>query len=280
MEREKLNEILKNHKLWLNDKGGACADLKGTDLKGVDLKGVDLRYANLRNTDLYSADLRGADLRYAHLRYADLKGTDLRDVNLKYADLRYANLRNADLYSANLKNANLRYANLYSVDLNNADLDNADLDNADLRYTGLMNTDLNNADLSDTDLRYTSLNGANLTNVKTNIHTIGYNLACPEEGSFIGYKKAKDCIVKLLIMEDSKRSSATSIKCRCDKAKVLDIEKIDSGEKVESVPSNYNNDFVYKIGEIVRVDDFDENRWNECSTGIHFFMNKQNAIKY
>lgn len=275
MEREKLNEILKNHKLWLNDKGGACADLKGTDLKGVDLKGVDLRYANLRNTDLYSADLRGADLRYANLRNADLYS-----ANLKNANLYSANLKNADLHSANLKNANLRYANLYSVDLNNADLDNADLRGADLRYTGLMNTDLNNADLSDTDLRYTSLNGANLTNVKTDIHTIGYNLACPEEGSFIGYKKAKDCIVKLLIMEDSKRSSATSIKCRCDKAKVLDIEKIDSGEKVESVPSNYNNDFVYKIGEIVRVDDFDENRWNECSTGIHFFMNKQNAIKY
>ena len=280
MTKNELNKVLENHKLWLNDEGGAWANLKDTDLRGTDLRGIDLRYANLKNTDLYSANLRGADLRYAHLRYANLKGADLRDVNLKYADLKYANLRNADLYGADLKNANLRYANLYSVDLNNADLDNADLRGADLRYTGLMNTDLNNADLSDTDLRYTSLNGANLTNVKTNIYTIGYNLACPEEGSFIGYKKAKDCIVKLLIMEDSKRSSATSIKCRCDKAKVLDIEKIDSSEKVESVPSNYNNDFVYRVGEIVKVDNFDENRWNECSTGIHFFMNKQNAIKY
>ena len=117
-------------------------------------------------------------------------------------------------------------------------------------------------------------------NVKTNMYTIGYNLACPEEGSFIGYKKVGKYIVKLLIMEDSKRNSATTLKCRCDKAKVLDIEKIDTGEKIESTPSDYDINFIYKVGEIVKVDNFDENRWNECSTGIHFFMNKQNAIKY
>lgn len=75
-------------------------------------------------------------------------------------------------------------------------------------------------------------------------------------------------------MEDSKRSSATIFKCRCDKAKVLDIEEIGS------VSSNHNVNFIYKVGEIIKVDDFDENRWNEYSTGIHFFMNKQNAIKY
>lgn len=230
MTKNELNKILENHKLWLNDEGGECADLSGADLRYVNLKGIDLRYANLS----------GADLRYADLRYADL----------------------------------------YDVDLNNADLSGANLNGANLRYTGLMNTDLSGANLSDTDLRYTSLNGANLNNVKTNMYTIGYNLACPEEGSFIGYKKAKDCIIKLLIMEDSKRNSATTLKCRCDKAKVLDIEKIDTGEKIESTPSDYDINFVYKVGEIVKVDDFDENRWNECSSGIHFFMNKENAIKY
>lgn len=134
---------------------------------------------------------------------------------------------------------------------------------------------LRNANLSSVDLRR-----VNLTGIKTDIYTIGYNLACPEEGSFIGYKKAGKYIVKLLIMEDSKRNSATTLKCRCDKAKVLDIEKIDTGEKIESTPSDYDINFVYKVGEIVKVDNFDENRWNECASGIHFFMNKQNAIKY
>lgn len=235
MIKNELDKILENHKLWLNDEGGECADLKG------------------------------ADLRYAHLRYANLRGTNLKGADLKYADLRNTDLNHTKLYDADLSGANLRYANLYGANLKNTNLRNIDLNSADLR-----GADLNGANLYD----------ANLTDIKTNIHTIGYNLACPEEGSFIGYKKAKDCIVKLLIMEDSKRSSATTLKCRCDKAKVLDIEKIDTGEKVESISSNYNDDFIYKVGEIVKVDDFDEDRWNECSPGIHFFINKQNAIKY
>lgn len=200
MIKNELNEILENHKLWLNGEGGECADL---------------RYANLYNIDLRCADLNSADLRCA-------------------------NLSGASLYNANLRGASLYNANLYSSNLNNA----------------------------------------NLNNVKTNMYTIGYNLACSEEGSFIGYKKAGKYIVKLLIMEDSKRNSATTLKCRCDKAKVLDIEKIDTGEKIESTPSDYDINFIYKVGEIVKVDNFDENRWNECASGIHFFMNKENAIKY
>lgn len=220
MEKEKLDKILKNHKLWLNGKGGECADLRGANLKGADLRNINLNNADLRCADLYSADLRGASLRYTNLNSANLSG--------------------ASLYNANLSGANLNGANLYSSNLNNA----------------------------------------NLTNIKTNMYTIGYNLACPEEGSFIGYKKAGKYIVKLLILEDSKRSSATTLKCRCDKAKVLDIEKIDTGEKIESTPSDYDINFIYKVGEIVKVDDFDENRWYECSSGIHFFMNKENAIQY
>lgn len=225
MEKEKLDKILENHKLWLNGEGGECANLRGADLRYANLYNIDLRCANLNSADLNSADLRCANLRGA---------------NLNSANLNSVNLSGASLYNANLRGASLYNANLYSSNLNNA----------------------------------------NLNNVKTNMYTIGYNLACPEEGSFIGYKKVGKYIVKLLIMEDSKRNSATTLKCRCDKAKVLDIEKIDTGEKIESTPSDYDINFIYKVGEIVKVDNFDENRWNECSTGIHFFMNKQNAIKY
>lgn len=230
MEKEKLDKILENHELWLNDKGGERADLSGVDLSNANLYGANLSNANLRFVNLSGADLNGADLSGADLYEANLSNTNLRNADLSGANLYGANSRGVDLRGANLTKANLR--------------------------------------------------GANLTNVRTNIYTTGYNLACPEEGSFIGYKKAEDCIIKLLILENSKRSSSTSIKCRCDKAKVLDIENIDTGEKVESVPSNYNINFIYKVGEIVKVDDFDEDRWNECSSGIHFFMNKQNAIKY
>ena len=144
-----------------------------------------------------------------------------------------------------------------------------------MRYDNLGDADVGYTDLSDADLR-----GVNLRDIKTNIYTIGYSLACPEKGSFIAYKKANGCIIKLLILEDSKRSSATTVKCRCDKAKVLDIENIKTGLKVMEVRSNYDSKFIYRVGEIVSVDNFDDDRWNECAPGIHFFMNKESAINY
>ena len=156
----------------------------------------------------------------------------------------------------------------------------ADLRFTDLRFADLRGTDLKNADLRFADLRFANLSNADLKNIETSMYTIGYNLACPEKGSFIGYKKANGCIVELLILEDSKRSSATTMKCRCDKAKVLDIEDIKTGLKVQVVRSNYDFNFVYKVGEIVSVENFDNNRWDECSTGIHFFVNKENALNY
>lgn len=145
-----------------------------------------------------------------------------------------------------------------------ADLSNADLLNADLRYADLRNAILLNADL---------------TGVKLNNSTTAFFIACPEEGSFIGYKKAADKIVVLEIPADTKRSSATTLKCRCSKAKVIRIENLDgTPAEVTRVSSDFDKNFIYQIGEIVEVPDFDENRWNECSTGIHFFLNKDNAI--
>ena len=201
---------------------------------------------------------------------ADLISVDLKDVDLSNTDL-----RKADLYNINLRGANLR-----GVDLVNADLRNADLRGADLRDANLMGADLNNANLNNANLWNAKLSYANLNNIETNMNTIGYSLACPEYGSFIGYKKANGCLVKLLILENAKRSSATTAKCKCDKAKVLDIEDIETGEKVKEASSNYDSDFTYRLGEIVKVDNFDNNRWNECAPGIHFFMDKENALNY
>lgn len=214
--------------------------------------------------------VKGKGGKRANLRCANLENADLEYVNLKYADLKYANLSNTDL-----SNADLRYTNLRCVDLRYTDLRYTNLSHADLSYSNLSNANLSNANLSNADL-----SSANLKDIKTNIHTIGYNLACPEKGSFIGYKKASGCLIELLILEDAKRSSASTAKCRCDKAKVLEIRDIKTGKKVNKVNSDYNVNFIYEVGEIIHVDDFDNNRWNECSTGIHFFVNKENAINY
>lgn len=106
-------------------------------------------------------------------------------------------------------------------------------------------------------------------------------MACPDEGEFTGWKKCKsDRIVKLKIPEDARRSSASRRKCRCDKAEVIEITSIDGKEKYTEAVSGRDADFVYKVGEMVSVDDFCKNRWEECAAGIHFFMNRKEAVDY
>ena len=188
-------------------------------------------------------------------------------ANLIRANLRSADLRSADLSGANLSGADLRSANLSGANLSGADLIRANLRSADLRSA---------------DLRLAK----NINEVLWDELTTGFPLACPEEGAFIAWKKAiaddEYVIIKLRIPEDAKRSSATTRKCRADKAEVLEIQTID-GEKLDPnvvARSNYDHRFTYMVGEAVGVDNFDEDRWNECSTGVHFFMHRHDAVTY
>ena len=109
-------------------------------------------------------------------------------------------------------------------------------------------------------------------------------LACPATGSFIGWKCAVDesnhnVLIKLEIPEDAKRTSGLdSKKCRCDKAKVLEIKNF-TGELKEA-HSIYDSTFVYKVGEEVSVKNFCNDRMRICAPGIHFFMEKVDALDY
>ena len=178
------------------------------------------------------------------------------------ADLRNADLRSTDLLNAVLRGANLSGANLFNADLRGADFHGANLLNANLSGANLRGADLRSA---------------------KNVPYIP--MVCPEEGDFIGWKKAegnKDkVIVKLRIPSDAKRSSATTRKCRCSKAEVIAIYNLDGTEEGETTcHSDYDNSFIYEVGKTVEVTNFSEDRWSECAKGIHFFINRQEAIDY
>ena len=171
------------------------------------------------------------------------------------ADLRRANLRGADLRRANLSGANLRRADLSGANLSEADLRRANLSGANLR-------------------------GADLCEVRINECTVFYALQCPEKGAYMAFKKAGGYIVELEIPEDALRSSATTRKCRASKAKVISITSADGENSVESIASDNDSEFIYKIGEIADVPDFDTDRWNECAAGIHHFITRAEAEQY
>lgn len=266
LTEEKLYKILEEHKHWINE------DCKNWEEMRADLHNTNLHNTNLRGTDLSGADLSGTDLSGADLSGADLSGADLHNTDLSSADL-----RNADLHNTNLRGANLRNA-----DLSGADLRGTDLLNADLRGADLHNADLHNANLRGANLRGTDLLNANLRGAD-NVPYIP--MVCPEEGDFIGWKKAKSSkdkvIVKLRIPSDAKRSSATTRKCRCSKAEVIAIYNLDGTEAEETTcHSDHDNSFIYEVGKTVEVTAFSEDRWDECTKGIHFFINRQEAIDY
>ena len=246
MEKKELDKIIERHQHWLDE------DRKGWEKMKADLSGEDLPCA-----DLHEAELSGADLSGANLSGANLSGADLSEANLCWANLRGADLRGADLSGA---------------DLSNAKLEGADLSNAKLFWTYLADA------VMDED---TALDG-----VIYNATTAFFNPCCPEEGSFVAFKKAimfsrnEKVIVKLQVPDNAQRSSATSRMCRVSEAKVVSITSLDGKKSFKKAMADYEKSFIYEVGKKVKVDNFDPCRWHECAPGIHCFITRDEAVNY
>ena len=246
-----LLEILKKHEMWMKEEpGGERADLSNTDLKGIDLAGAFLPWAILDGANLENAILSG--------------------IRLMHAELVGVNFTNAIMSEVNLSSANLTNANLTNVDFTYANLSSAILDNTKLKNTKLVQVCFDNAAIE------------NLSLESENTINRFFPLACPSVGGFIGWKRAaNNTIVKLCIPEDAKRSSAFGRKCRCNKAICLAIENLDGSPTLAtSIASKWDKEFIYEIGKVASVDDFDENRFRQCAPGIHFFITREEAVNY
>ena len=129
---------------------------------------------------------------------------------------------------------------------------------------------------------------ANLFDCDFDTHIPYVPMTCPVEGDIIGWKvchgqnNRTPYLVKLHIPDGVKRTSGFgSRKCRCERALVLDILYIDgTPAKETTVFSHYDKTFSYTKGRWVHVDCYDSDRRFVCSSGIHFFMERQEAINY
>ena len=185
-----------------------------------------------------------------------------------------------------MRGANLCRADLRGADLYEADLRGAELYEADLRGSDLRGADLHGADLCGAELYEAQLYGTKLYEAK-NVPYVP--MACPDSGAFVGWKKCRThgknddiVIIKLLIPENARRCSSTGRKCRAEKAVVLEIQNQDGSKaNTEIAYSIHAQHFAYKIGEtVVPEKPFDADRWLECASGIHFFINRQEAVDY
>ena len=284
MEKEKLQEILSKHLKWLkNEKGGERADLSGSNLRGSDLScsnlsGSNLSGSNLSGSDLSCSNLSGSDLSYSNLSGSNLSGSDLSDSNLSCSNLRGSDLSCSNLSDSNLSGSNLRGSDLSDSNLRGSDLSDSNLSCSNLRGSDLRGSDLSGSNLRGSDLSDSNLSGSNLRDVKDADKMqdifISHTSICPE-GTIIGWKKCRgNVIVKLEIPAEAKRSNATGRKCRAEYAKVLEVIGADVGI------SQHDCNTEYRVGEIVKPDKWDDNRWYECSNGIHFFITRLEAENY
>ena len=121
------------------------------------------------------------------------------------------------------------------------------------------------------DLRGANLNGANLRGAINADLAMAMAVIVPQ-GDLIGWKKCQNGVfVKLRIPADSARSNAAGRKCRCHHAEVLEVIGGAIGE------SFHSPNVKYTVGALVTCHEWDTDRWNECSGGIHFFITREEA---
>lgn len=216
-----------------------------------------------KNTTLVLREiqLENADLSEWKLNNVDFSLSVFRNVCFDRADLSHSAIVNALFDSCTFRETNFRHANMKG---------------AALRYD-----DLSGADICGANLFSAVLEHANLEGIRSDEETKFFRLYCPETGPFLGYKKCfNNRLVQLLIPADAKRTSATLNSCRCSKAKVLTIKSFDYSEEFDEAWSLVDENFVYRKGQWVEVPDFNEDRWMDSTTGIHFWLTREEALAY
>ena len=120
-----------------------------------------------------------------------------------------------------------------------------------------------------------NLYGADLSGAEDAELVFARTSIVPDHGPLFVWKKCQNnVLVRLFIPSKARRSNASGRKCRAERAKVLEVIGSEIGV------SKHNASFIYKTGQWVRADKWNENRWEECSGGIHFFLTRIEAENY
>ena len=265
--QEEMDKIIEDHQHWLKE-----------DCEGWENMRCILNDAEIEDLHIIGADLRSAIFDDCWISNTMFDDSDLSNSLFRFASFNDCSFVNTYVSCAFFINSVFRYSNLSNIKANGASFNKTMFEHVNMKgayftFSSFVKVKLDDSEIAD---------AYSLPDVP---------LACPSSGSFIGWKKVlifnhssrritSTAIAKLEIPEDAKRSSEFSNKCRCDKAKVISIESPDGTCFHQEAVSYRDRSFIYKVGETVSVPDFDECRWHECASGIHFFIDKQAAIDY
>lgn len=286
LTQKQLDKKIELHQKWLNkEKGGKCLELENCTLENLSIGNkkdkTNLQFARFKNVYFNECKIHNIYLYCGLFLKCKFYGCLISSsefcksmVEISCHCSRFKNIlwKYTDMTGSIFRDTKMNDNDFFSVSLNKVRFELIDLAGSTIHTN-------------------TSVCSAYFYRC-SNIPEIIQHQICPPYGSFIGWKKVRQkdgqlFLLKLEIPEDAQRSSATTRKCRCSKAKVLGIYK--PFTPLEQLPltkimhnSYFNNDinFVYEVGKLAIPDSFDENERNECSNGIHFFMTPEEAIEY
>jgi hypothetical protein len=140
----------------------------------------------------------------------------------------------------------------------------------------LSRANLSRADLSGADLSGANLSGAYLSDANHDDKTIWAEFQIvPEAGPFWLWKKLRNKVIaQLEVPAEAARVSSTGRKCRVEFARVLSLSDGEVGY------SCHDENFEYRVGEIVRAKNWDPDFRVECSGGIHGFLRRAEVESY
>ena len=160
----------------------------------------------------------------------------------------------------------------------------ADFSGADFSGADFSGADFSGVYFRGANFRYANFSGVDFSGAVNIPKLATAQTEIVPDGAIIGWKQCRDHrIVKLLIPENAKRSNATGRKCRAEFAQVLAIYKAGSDIpfKRATATSHHDYSFIYRIGATVAPREaFSEDRLDECASGIHFFITREEAENY
>ena len=213
----------------------------------------------------------------------NLKGVSLTRNELNNIFLNNTNLERAWFVECNLNGAWFDRANCHRISFVDCSIKNARFYCTNLKYAQFIDCDLSHSAFFGANLFNAVIRRCNLTDIKYNHNTIGLQPA--PEGDLIVYKLLLSnlgshdgtTIWELLIPKEAKRSCGTGRKHRAEFAKVI---RCVSHPDILEGHSVFRASCVYRVGKTIYPDSWDDDRWNECSNGIHFFLSRQEAEEY
>ena len=221
-----------------------------------------------------------------YVTIVECKRENRRSVSYENEDFTGRDFSHIDFTNATFTNcifdeADFTNTVLYNVKAEKCSFRKANFTDAILASGNFRFADLEGCNLSGANCFYALFEYANMKGIIDSPSTKFYRLYCPETGGFVAYKKCvENRIVTLYIPPDAIRLSATGVTCRTNKVKVLMIESFEGDERFEEAYSLAAEGFLYQVGTTIIEDNINLDRWMDSTSGIHFFMTKEEAKQY